>query len=134
MSQSAKQGTILLTAAQAWHALSSYVIFVTAARMLGEERFGDFGLVAWTMTTLETLVIAGVPRSVSYYIARTADSAGIIAVRGVNVTPPMAAALPAPLVAAPPRGARWRRGGNRTLGRRVGAGNSAAASDQRLCT
>ncbi len=102
MSQSAKQGTILLTAAQAWHALSSYVIFVTAARMLGEERFGDFGLVAWTMTTLETLVIAGVPRSVSYYIARTADAAGIIAVRGLKVTLAMAAALTVLLVAATP--------------------------------
>ena len=64
MSQSAKQGSILLTAAQAWHALASYIIFVMAARMLGEERFGDFGLVAWTMTTLETFVIAGVQRAV----------------------------------------------------------------------
>ena len=68
MSRSAKQGTILLTLAQAWHALSSYVIFVSAARMLGEERFGDFGLVAWTMTTLETFVIAGVPRAVSRFL------------------------------------------------------------------
>ena len=102
MPPSATQGTILLTAAQAWHALSSYVIFVMAARMLGEERFGDFGLVAWTMTALETLVIAGVPRSVSYYVARAADAAGVIAVRGLKVTLAMAAALTVLLVAATP--------------------------------
>ncbi len=102
MPQSATQGTILLTAAQAWHALSSYVIFVMAARLLGEERFGDVGLVAWTMTALETLVIAGVPRSVSYYVARAADAAGVIAVRGLKVTLAMAAALTVLLVAATP--------------------------------
>jgi len=102
VAQSAKQGAILLTAAQAWHALSSYVIFVTAARMLGEERFGDFGLVAWTMTALETLVIAGVPRSVSYYVARVADAAGVIAVRGLKVTLALAAALTVLLIAATP--------------------------------
>ncbi len=102
MSQSAKQGTILLTAAQAWHALASYIIFVMAARMLGEERFGDFGLVAWTMTALETLVIAGVPRAVSYYIARAADAAGVIAVRGLKVTLAVAAGLAVLLVIATP--------------------------------
>ncbi len=102
MSRSVKQGTILLTLAQAWHALSSYVIFVSAARMLGEERFGDFGLVAWTMTTMETFVVAGVPRAVSYHIARAPQAAAAIARRGLQITFVIAGALTVLLVVTIP--------------------------------
>lgn len=86
MSQSAKQGTILLTLAQVWHALSGYLIFITAARILGQEDFGDFGLVAWTMTAVETFVVAGAPKAVSYYVARGSKSSWPITMAGLKIT------------------------------------------------
>ncbi|MAE65450.1 MAG: hypothetical protein CMJ18_14360, partial [Phycisphaeraceae bacterium] len=93
MAQSARQGAFLLTVAQAWHALSSYVIFVTAARLLGREAFGEFGLVVWTMTALETFVVAGAPRAVSFHVARSAGVASTVTWRGLRMTVLIAACL-----------------------------------------
>lgn len=102
MANGSLRGSLLLTSAQAWHALSSYVIFITAARMLGEARFGDFGLVAWTMTTLETLVVAGIPRAVSYFVARDPGGAAAVTRSGMKLTFTVAAVLTVLLLAASP--------------------------------
>lgn len=98
----AHKGTLLLTAAQLWHAVSGYLIFVTGARMLGRESFDDFALVIWTMTTLEIFVVDGVPRAVSWWTARVPEAALGIARKGFLLTLGMAVVLAAILVGAAP--------------------------------
>lgn len=105
MTSSAHKGTLLLTAAQLWHALSGYAVFITGAWILGREDYDAFVLVAWTMTTLEIFVVDGVPRAVSWWTARVPEAAAGIARRGFFLTFGIGAilggalALLAPLVA-----------------------------------
>lgn len=86
MSGSAHRGTLLLTAAQLWHAVSGYVAFITGAWFLGRDDYDGFVLVAWTMTTLEIFVVDGVPRAVSWWTARVSEAAAGIARRGFFLT------------------------------------------------
>jgi O-antigen/teichoic acid export membrane protein len=69
------RGTLILTAAQAWHALSGYLVFVAVARALGQARYGDFTVVLWTVMTTEAFITEGVPRAVSYFTAQKPESA-----------------------------------------------------------
>lgn len=108
MGTSAERGTVLLTLAQVWHALSGYVIFFTGGRILGLEDYGDFALVVWTMTTLEVFVVDGVPRAVSFYVAKLPGGAWLITRRGVLLTSLVAAVLAGALaVLAPAVAALW---------------------------
>ena len=86
MSGSTHKGTLLLTAAQLWHAVSGYIAFVVGARILGRDDYDGFVLVAWTMTTLEIFVVEGVPRAVSWWTARVSEGAAGIARRGFFLT------------------------------------------------
>ncbi len=104
----AKRGTIWLTVAQLWHAVSGYVVFVTAARILGPEDFGDFGLISWTMTALEVFVVTGVPRAVSYFVASRPEESRGIALRGLRVTLALGGGMAVLLLAlAPTLAALW---------------------------
>jgi O-antigen/teichoic acid export membrane protein len=58
-----------LIGAQAWHALTGWVIFRVATETLGDQGYGAFVSVLWTMTTLEVLVTEGAPRAMSLGIA-----------------------------------------------------------------
>ncbi|MAG57625.1 MAG: hypothetical protein CMJ83_15135 [Planctomycetes bacterium] len=102
MRTSAHKGTLLLTLAQVWHALSGYLIFLHGARVLGIESYGNFMLVVWTMTTLEIFVVDGVPRSVSWWISKVPECTRGIAWRGFLITTAIAAGLAAVLAAAAP--------------------------------
>jgi len=105
VSESTHRGTLLLTSAQLWHAVSGYIAFVIGARVLGREDYDGFVLVAWTMTTLEIFVVEGVPRAVSWWTARVSEGAAGIARRGFFLTLAVGAllggllALLAPLIA-----------------------------------
>jgi O-antigen/teichoic acid export membrane protein len=105
VSGSAHKGTLLLTAAQLWHAVSGYIAFITGAWVLGRDDYDGFVLVVWTMTTLEIFVVDGVPRAVSWWTARLPESAAGIARRGFFLTLGVGSALAgvlalvAPLVA-----------------------------------
>lgn len=85
-SESVGRGSILLTAAQVWHAATGYAIFIAGYHMLGKLAYADFMVVVWTMTTLEILVVDGLPRSVSYFTARNPGAAGTLARRGILLT------------------------------------------------
>lgn len=108
MASSAHKGTLLLSLAQVWHALSGYVIFITGARLLGIEDYGSFMLVVWTMTTLEIFVVDGVPRAVSWWVARVPEAALAITRRGFFLTVAIATGLlGALLLLAPAVGMAW---------------------------
>ncbi len=66
---SVARGGMALIAAQAWHALTGWIIFRTATEVLGDTGYGAFTTVLWTMTTLEVLVTEGVPRAMALGIA-----------------------------------------------------------------
>lgn len=101
-SRSAHRGTLLLTLAQAYHALTGYFIFITVARILGQEAYAAFTLVLWTMTTLEVFVVDGVPKAVSYFVARLPAAVRAVARRGFWITIAGAAGLTVLLAAAAP--------------------------------
>lgn len=98
MGDSSTRGALALTGAQAWHALSGYFIFITAARLLGPEAFADFGLVIWTMTTLEVFVIDAVPRAVSWARARGGRSEWSLTRLGLRQTLLAGVALALPVI------------------------------------
>jgi O-antigen/teichoic acid export membrane protein len=66
---SVAKGGMALIGAQAWHALTGWVIFRVATETLGDQGYGAFVSVLWTMTTLEVLVTEGAPRAMALGIA-----------------------------------------------------------------
>lgn len=102
MAKSALRGTLALTLAQAYHALTGYLIFIAVARLMGQERYGVFTLVLWTMTTVETFVVDGVPRAISYATARRPEAARAIQRLGIRLTMLLGVVFTAGLAAASP--------------------------------
>ncbi len=102
MDHSASRGTFLLTAAQLWHAVSGYLVFIVGARILGREDYDGLVLVIWTMTTLEVFVVDGVPKAVSWWTARLPEGAAGIARRGLVLTLGLACAVGGALALAAP--------------------------------
>ena len=68
--ESVARGSVFLSLAAVWHAISGYVIFITGYHILKPGTYGDFMLVVWTMTTLEILVVDGLPRALAQAVAR----------------------------------------------------------------
>ena len=93
MGESVKKGSLLLLLAQVWHALSGYVIFIAGFHILGDESYSGFMLVIWTMTTLEILVVDGVPRAISWFVARNPECSRETLRKGLGLTAGIALVL-----------------------------------------
>lgn len=94
--------------AQAWHALTGYVIFRVATEALGDAGYGAFTSVLWTMTTLEVLVTEGAPRAMGLRIARSPAGTAALLRRTLFATHGVALLLCAALfVVAPFIAAAW---------------------------
>lgn len=103
---SVARGGMALIAAQAWHAITGWIIFRTATEVLGDSGYGAFTTVLWTMTTLEVLVTEGVPRAMALGIAGQPGATRATLRRALPATFAVAAglcvllALAAPLLTA----------------------------------
>jgi O-antigen/teichoic acid export membrane protein len=84
---------MVLSLAQVWHAISGYIIFISGYHLLPLGTYSDFILVVWTMTTLEILVVDGVPRSLTWFVAKDAQHANALVRRGLFLTLLLAFAL-----------------------------------------